>query len=146
MSELAANSPLERAEALLRLTRRLTELLDAETACFDAKKPQDAVPMQAEKLQLANIYRRETMLAAKDQSRLAGVGEALKSELRSATETFEAAVRRNGAAVEAMKVLTEGVVKAIADAAARQKREEAGYGPGAQQSGRIGSLALNQSA
>lgn len=147
MSELAATTPLERAHGLLRLTRRLTELLDEETRHFEARRPQDAVPLQTEKMQLANIYRRETLLAAKDSSRLSGVDDVLKAELRDATERFEAAVRTNGAAVEAMKTLTEGIVKAIADAASRQKQAEGGYGPGAaRQSARIGAMALNQSA
>lgn len=147
MSELAANTPLERAQGLLRLTKRLTELLDEETRHFQARRPQDAVALQGEKMQLANIYRRETMLAAKDSARLAGVDAALKAELREATQAFEAAVRKNGAAVEAMKSLTEGIVKAIADAAARQKQAEGGYGPGASRSSaRIGAMALNQSA
>lgn len=146
MSELAANTPAERAQALLRLTRRLTELLDTETACFEARRPQDAVGLQTEKMQLANIYRRETMLAARDSSRLSGIEPEIKSQLREATQGFETAVKKNGAAVEAMKVLTEGIVKAIADAATRQKQAEGGYGPGARQSSRIGAMALNRSA
>ncbi|TGY90025.1 flagellar basal-body protein FlbY [Marinicauda algicola] len=146
MSELAATNPVDRAHELLRLTRRLTALLEEETRHFEARRPQDAVALQGEKMQLANIYRRETMLAARDPARLSGVGEALKAELREATERFEAAVRANGAAVEAMKTLTEGIVKAIADAAARQKQAEGGYGPGARQPARIGAMALNQSA
>lgn len=146
MSELVAGSPAERAQALLRLTTRLTELLEQETACFQARRPQDAVELQGEKMQLANIYRRETMLAAKDPARLSGIAPETKDALREATLGFETAVKNNGAAVEAMKVLTEGIVKAIADAATRQKQAEGGYGPGARQSARIGAMALNQSA
>jgi len=146
MSELAATNPIERARELLRLTMRLTDLIEQETAMFEARRPQDAVGLQTEKMQLANIYRRETQLAAKDPARLSGLDAGLKAELREATVAFETAVAKNGAAVEAMKTLTEGIVKAIADAAARQKQAQGGYGPGAAQRARIGAMALNQSA
>jgi len=145
MSELAANTPADRAEALIRLTDRLTALLDQETACFEARKPHEAVGLQAEKTRLATIYRTETRLAAQDHSRLSGLGEALKARLRANTARFEAALARNGAAVEALKSLTEGLVKALADEAARQAQAKAGYGPRAAKSS-IGAIACNQTA
>lgn len=145
MSELAANSPAERAEALIRLTDRLTALLDQETACFEARKPHEAVTLQAEKTRLATIYRTETRLAAQDNSRLAGLNETLKTRLRANTTRFETALARNGAAVEALKSLTEGLVKALADEAARQAQAKAGYGPRAARTS-IGALACNETA
>lgn len=145
MTELAANTPGERAHALIRLTRRLTELLDQETALFDARTPHKAVDLQTEKTRLATLYRSETRLAQKDRNRLAGIEAGLKAELKTATQTFEAALARNGAAVEALKTLTEGLVKAIADEAARQKQAQSGYGPGAGNTS-IGALAYNQTA
>ena len=145
MSELAAQSPVERAEALIRLTARLADLLDQETACFEARKPHEAVPLQAEKTRLATLYRTETRLAGQDPARLSGLGDALKSRLRDSTKRFEAALARNGAAVEALKSLTEGLVKALADEAARQARSNAGYGPGAAKTS-IGAIACNQTA
>ena len=53
------------------------------------------------------------------------------------------ALARNGDAVEALKTLTEGLVKAIADEAARQQQTAAGYGPGAKSAG-VSALAYNQ--
>ncbi|XBQ16447.1 MAG: flagellar basal-body protein FlbY [Oceanicaulis sp.] len=146
MTELAANTPSERAQALIRLTARLTALLEQETALFEARKPHEAVPLQAEKTKLATLYRAETARAAKDPSRLSGVEAALKAKLRETTTGFEAALRRNGAAVEALKTLTEGLVKALADEAARQKAAQAGYGPNAARGAGIGALALNRTA
>jgi len=145
MSELAAHTPAERADALIRLTGRLTELLDQETACFEARKPHEAVALQAEKTRLATIYRTETRLAGQDQSRLAGLSDAAKSRLRDNTERFEAALARNGAAVEALKSLTEELVKALAEEAARQAQSKAGYGPNAANA-RLGAIACNQTA
>ena len=145
MSELAANTPAERADALIKLTDRLTELLDRETACFEARKPHEAAPLQAEKTRLATIYRTETRLAGQDSRRLSGLSEPVKTRLRENTARFEAALARNGAAVEALKTLTEGLVKALADEAARQAQAKAGYGPGAAKTS-IGAMACNQTA
>ncbi|MFN3834568.1 MAG: flagellar basal-body protein FlbY [Glycocaulis sp.] len=146
MSELAAHTPAERAEHLIRLVKRLTELFEAETAHFQAREPHKALPLQDEKMQLANIYRRETQLAASDPARLSGLEAGLKARLRDAVETLEAAVQENGTVVEALKALTEGLIKAIADEAARQRIAEAGYGPDAARSARIGAIACNQTA
>ena len=146
MSELAAKSPAERAEHLIRLVKRLTELFEIETAHFEAREPHKAFDLQDEKMQLANIYRRETQLAASDPSRLSGLDDGLKARLREGVETLEAAVQENGIVVEALKSITEGLVKAIADEAARQRSAEAGYGPDAARSARIGAIACNQSA
>ena len=143
MTELAAANPTERARALIQLTGRLTELLEQETALFEAHMPHKAVDFQAEKTKLATLYRTETKLAGKDRSRLAGLEPTLKAALKEATWTFEAALARNGAAVEALKTLTEGLVKAIADEAARQQQSRAGYGPGAKSVG-VSALAYNQ--
>ena len=146
MSELAVNSPTERAEELIRLTRRLTGLIEKETALFNDKRPQDALAFQDEKSKLATLYRRETQLAAKDPARLSGLPGALKQTLVAATERFESAVAENGLAVSALKLLTEGMVKAIADEAVRQKQASSGYGPTSGSTGTLGSIAVNQSA
>ena len=146
MSELAANTPTERAEVMIRLTQRLTELLDHETALFNARKPQEVMAIQTEKSKLASIYRLETEAVAKDPRRLQGIEPSLHDRLKDATKLFEAALKKNGIAAEALKTLTEGVVKVIMDEAGRQQKAKAGYGPGAAQSARLGAMAINQTA
>ena len=146
MSELAASTPHERAAALIKLTARLTELLDQETALFEARKPHEAEALQKEKTRLATIYRAETQRASADPSRLSGLPPALKTQLQDNTRRFEAALERNGAAVEALKALTEGLVKSLADEAARQAQAKSGYGPSAARPANIGALACNQTA
>ena len=146
MTELAANTPTERAEALIKLTGRLAELLDQETAMFEARTPHKAVDLQPEKTRLATLYRAETQRAGSDRSRLSGLAPMLKARLQDSTKQFEAALKRNGAAVEALKTLTEGLVKALADEANRQAKAKAGYGPGAVRQASIGALACNQTA
>ena len=149
MSELAARNGQERADALLRLTRRLTDLVENETQLFRQRRPQDALSLQDEKAQLANIYRAEVARAGSDPSRFAGASTQAKALLRSATEKFHTSLAENARAVTALKVITEGVVRAIADEAVRQRSTGNGYGPGAthraQRSGTM-PIALNQTA
>jgi len=149
MTELAARNGAERAEALLQLTERLTSLIEQETALFRERRPEDALGLQDEKSKLANIYRTEVARARQEPQRFSGAPEGVKSLLRKATEGFHKALKENGHAVLALKTITEGVVKAIADEAARQRTAGGGYGPGAgQRATSPGALniAVNQTA
>ncbi|WP_300532139.1 flagellar basal-body protein FlbY [Maricaulis sp.] len=147
MTELAARNGAERAQALLKLTQRLTDLIRQETSLFKDRRPHDALPLQDEKSKLANIYRTEVSRARQEPSRFAGAPTTIKSSLRQATELFHKALAENGHTVAAMKEITEGVVKAIADEASRQKTAGGAYGPGATQQANAPSgmnLAINQ--
>lgn len=149
MSELAAQNGAERADAMLRLTQRLTALLDQETSLFREQRPHEAAALQDEKGKLANIYRAEVARAKQDPTRFLGANDIVKASLRKATQAFETAVAENGHAVGAMKTLNEGVVKAIADEAARQQTSVQGYGAaGAQQTTAPSglSIAVNRTA
>lgn len=149
MTELAARNGAERAQALLKLTQRLTDLVKEETVLFQERRPQDALGLQDEKSKLTNIYRSEVARAGQDPHRFAGAGTPIKSALRQATQLLHAALTENGHVVAAMKEITEGVVKAIADEAARQRTAGGGYGPGAAQPAAIPgglSIAVNKTA
>jgi len=149
MTELAAANGAERTQALLNLTNRLTELIKKETALFRQRRPEDAISLQDEKTKLANIYRAEVARAGQEPARFAGASVSIKTALRKSTELFHKALTENGHVVNAAKVVAEGVVKAIADEAVRQRSAGGGYGPGATQasSGRGGfAVAVNQTA
>jgi hypothetical protein len=140
MRELAARNGAERAVALNKLTERLTSLIEEETRLFDEKRPHEALRFQSEKSDLATIYRHEVSLAGRDKTRFAGATPAARQALRRTTERFHDALARNGQAVQALKTITEGVVKAVADEAQRRRENQAGYGPGAAQRTPQGSL------
>ena len=145
MSLLAANSPAERAEALILLTTRLTGLIEQETALFEARRPLDTQAFQDEKSKLATIYRREIAAVKQQPGRLDGAPEALKRQLKEETVRFTTALEANGRAVEALRVLTEGIVRAVADEAGRLQDQETGYGPGTRRPSSP-SIAVNQRA
>lgn len=149
MNTLAANSPGERADALIRLTRRLTELLEKETALFNARRPLETEDFQHEKTRLATLYRREIGAVKEDPSRLAGISEAVKQSLKDVTERFTEALHANGMAVDTLRVLTEGVIRSVAEEAGRQRDTLSGYGPGvtpAQKPAGAPAVAVNRTA
>ncbi|MEN0651606.1 MULTISPECIES: flagellar basal-body protein FlbY [Hyphobacterium] len=149
MSTLAADTPGERADALIRLTRRLTELLEKETALFNARRPLDTEDFQHEKTRLATLYRREIGAVKEDPSRLAGIPETAKRTLKEVTERFTEALHANGMAVDTLRVLTEGVIRSVAEEAGRQRDTLNGYGPGISPSPRTAgapAVAVNRTA
>jgi hypothetical protein len=119
----------ERATQLVALTRRLTDLLAAETRAFEARRPHEAALHVEEVGQLANVYRRESARLKDNPALLDGISPRLKGELMQATQTFEAVLARHGRALEAAKAITEGLVQAIAQEVAAQRARGAGYGP-----------------
>lgn len=146
MSVLAARDPAERVELLIRLTERLTGLLERETELFDARSPHQAAALREEKGELANLYRHEVGRIGKDPSLVAGAPAARRGLLASATERFHAALAENQRAGEALRALSEGIVRSVAEEAARMRGAGQGYGPGPRPGGSAPAhaVALNQ--
>jgi hypothetical protein len=125
---LSANDPADRVEQLIALTQRLQGRLDAETRLFEARRPQDAAAGSAETLELANLYRRESARVRAEPSLIAGAPLARRRTLLDVTRSFEAALARHGRSVEAARIVTEGVVRAVAAQVAAKRTPAAGYG------------------
>ncbi len=142
MSELAAKDPAERVEMLIELTERLTGLIEKETELFEQNRPAEARAFQDEKQQLVNIYRKETTRIAQDPSLVSEAAGERRHHLADLTDTMYAAVDKNRHAADALRAVTEGVVRAVADEVARKRSPES-YGPGSGgKSGGYGSSAI----
>jgi hypothetical protein len=128
---LDAGIPDERVKQLVVLTERLTGLMRKEAEAFETHRPHDALKHADETARLANLYRHESAKVRHDPSLVAAASEANRRKLIEATRAFDTALARHGRALEAAKVVTEGLVKAIAEEVAAQKAPGAGYGPGA---------------
>jgi hypothetical protein len=128
-----AGDPTQRVEQLIVLTERLTKFLKAELKAFEARRPQDAAATSAETQRLANLYRHESARIRADPSLIAGAPPALRRRLIEATKVFDAVLARHGRALYAAKTITEGLVRAIAEEVAVQRRRVAAYGPEARQ-------------
>lgn len=128
---LESQSAAERVQQLIVLTERLTGLMERETQAFETHRPLDAVAGAAETARLANLYRHESLKVRQDPSLVAAAALPLRRRLIDATQAFDRTLARHGRAVEAAKVITEGLVKAIAEEVVSQKAQGSGYGPGA---------------
>lgn len=144
---LHTQGPNDRAAQLLALTERLTERLTAEAALFEARRPQDAAASLPATQELATLYRLESQRIRQTPVLLAGADPARIGALRAATLRFESAVARHGRAVHAARIISEGLVRAIAEEVGRTRTAAAGYGPAARpQRSDVSAITLNARA
>ncbi|HEY8617403.1 flagellar basal body protein [Phenylobacterium sp.] len=138
---LAANSPADRVEQLIILTERLTELIAYESQAFENRRPQDAAANIEETGRLANLYRHESLRVRAEPALVQSAPVAQRERLIQATKAFDAVLARQARAIEAAKLITEGLVRAIADEVAASRQQASGYGPGATLAGQPASTA-----
>jgi hypothetical protein len=144
---LNASDPADRVEQLIVVTERLTERLSAEAAAFEARRPHEAAAGLEETARLANLYRHESARVKADRSLVAAAPEALRSRLIRVTGDFESMLSRHARALEAAKIITEGLVRTIAAEVAAQRAPAAGYGADARAgAGDVTSITLNRRA
>jgi hypothetical protein len=125
---LIADDSRDRAEQLLVATERLTALIEEETRLIEARQPPLAGAAAEEKNRLANAYRLELARIKQDQSLINAAPPALLSALRLRTETLHQALAKHEIALNAVKLITEGLVQAMAEEVARQRGSAGGYG------------------
>ena len=148
---MAPESPTltaERVEQLIALTERLTSLVAEQARCFESRRPQDAAKFLDEIGRLANAYRHESAKIRGNPSLLGGLPAPQRLRLRQATEAFDAVLARQARAVTAAKIVTEGLVKAIAEEVAVQRQRGSTYGVGGltQTPAAATAITLNQRA
>lgn len=118
----------DRVEQMIRLTERLTGMLAAEAAAFEARRPQEALAQAEETARLANLYRHEAARIKADPSLVQGAPTEAHGRLVRATEAFEAVLARHGRALNAARSVTEGIVQAIAEEVASSRSAVSPYG------------------
>lgn len=132
MTETAAINARARVRQLTDLTTRLTARLIEESKAFEARRPQDAAATLGETQQLANVYRRESAQIKANPSVLAAAPAGDRAALVKATEAFEAILSGHARAVEAARIVSEGLVKTIAAEVASQRGSPSAYGASGQ--------------
>jgi len=113
---------------LTSLTEALTARLDNETTAFLEHRAQDVAAGLAQTQEMANQYRRETAQIKANRSLIAAAPMSDRTALITATQTFEAVLARHGLAVEAARVISEGLVQAIAQEVSAARAQGTGYG------------------
>ncbi|MFN3229554.1 MAG: flagellar basal body protein [Asticcacaulis sp.] len=137
----------ERVEQILTLTETLTEHLMQETEAFSNHRPQDAAATLEQTQKLANMYRHESARIKANPGLIAEADPALRDRLKSATLAFQDALERHAVAVDASKVVTEGLVRAMAGEVATTRPTASGYGPTARATDADGrAVTLNKKA
>lgn len=128
MTDAATLNAVARVRQLVDLTRRLTDRLSEESRAFEARRPQDAAASMAATQELANAYRRESAQLKANPASVAAAPAADRTALVRATEAFEAVLSRHARAVEAARIISEGLVRTIAAEVAGQRGSPSAYG------------------
>ena len=125
---LLADNPTDRAEQMLLVTERLTELVVEETRRIDAREPPLDGDLAEEKQRLANAYRLELARIKDDKSLIEPAPPALLAKLRTRTAHLQEMLATHEIALAAVKMIAEGMVHAMAEEVARQQGGDAQYG------------------
>ena len=145
MTGTATLNATARIRQLIDLTQRLTASLGAEA--FEAHRPQDAAASLAGTQDLANAYRRESAQVKADPGVLAAAPASERAALIRVTEAFEAILTRHSRAIEAARIISEGLVKTIAAEVAAQRGSPSAYGAsGRANTGDSRAVAFNRTA
>lgn len=129
---LHAADAADRVDQLTTLTERLTGLMADDLADLEARRPAGGALRlaRAEELgRLANMYRHESARVRRDPSLIAAAPAADRARLKTATVVFDATLTRHGHAIEAARIISEGLVRAIAEEMAASRPVASGYGP-----------------
>lgn len=125
---LIANDAADRAEQLLMVTQRLAAIISEETRRIEAREPPLEGDAADERQRLANAYRLELARIKTDRSLIDAAPPALLAQLRKDTEALHAAFDRHEIALNGVKIVTEGLVQAMAEEITRQRLGGANYG------------------
>ena len=147
MTDAASLNATARIRQLLDLTTRLTARLSDESKVFESHRPQDAAAALAGTQDLANSYRRESARLKGEPASVAAASLADKTALIRATEAFEAVLSRHARAVEAARIVSEGLVRTIAAEVSAQRGSPSAYGAsGKATAGDDRAVAFNRQA
>jgi hypothetical protein len=128
---LMAQDATDRVDQLIILVERLTDLVAQQCRAFEQHRPGDAAGLMEETARLANIYRHECTRIRAEPALILGAPAEMRQRLTRAAEAFDAVLHRHGRAVDAARMVTEGLVRAIAEEVASRREQLSGYGPGA---------------
>ncbi|GAN00262.1 flagellar basal-body protein flbY [alpha proteobacterium U9-1i] len=127
---LIADGAADRADQLLLLTERLGALVAEETRRIEAREPPLAGAEADEKNRLANAYRLELARLKQEPGMLADAPEAALAQLRSRTVQLQTALSQHEISLNAVKLIAEGLVEAMAQELVRQRGGGGVYGAG----------------
>jgi len=97
----------DKVEILMRLTRQLIQVMEAEADTARRVKLAELGELQAEKQALSEVYEAEFNELRRAPEILGAVSPAVRAELEQATREFRDAARRNSLALEGARMVVE---------------------------------------
>lgn len=114
-------------DTLILITERLIDLIAAENVLLNERRPSELTKQLDEKQRLAAMYAREMAAVQKEPSRVQGAAPADVAKLKAVTARFRTLIEENGRKVNAMRVVTERLIKTVSDEVAKRSRPVNGY-------------------
>ena len=132
---------------LLRITSRLTSLLDREAEMLRAMKPSEIQSLHQDKLALSAAYESQIKVLKANPTVLPSISAELRAGLKTKIEKFQAALSANQHGLRAARETTECALRAIADEVQAKTEKHAGYSAkgsinSPSESGRTSALAF----
>lgn len=124
---LIADDAQHRVEQLLIMTERLGALAAEETRRIEARAPLLDGAETDEKNRLANAYRLELARIKHDHALVEAAPPELLDRLRRSTIALHEILAAHELALNAVKVVSEGLVHAMAEEVSRQRDSGANY-------------------
>lgn len=123
---LIADDAAHRVEQLVLMTDRLAALAAEDTRRIEAREPLLEAESD-EKNRLANAYRLELARIKQDYALIQTAPPALLDRLRASTVALHKVLDAHELALNAVKVVSEGLVHAMAEEVVRQRGSGANY-------------------
>jgi hypothetical protein len=118
----------ERIDLILDLTRRLSALVEREIALIQAHEPQRLAEHEDERSRLSLLYAREMQSLRADPEAARKAERDRLERLKNETKAFNDTLDRHQRLIKRMRRVTEGIVKAVSDEAAKQAAPRTTYG------------------
>ena len=142
----------ERVAQILAVVERLAEIIAAENAHLQQREPSLLSETEAEKGRLAAVYRRQLQEIAADPTWLKSADPTDRDRLKEAVRSFEAGLTAHARMLVAVKAVTEGMVRTVAEEVQKRNLPLEGYGRNATTSApaahygaiRPAAMAINQ--
>jgi hypothetical protein len=147
-----AGASRETADSLIRITERLSSLMNQEVELLRGRRARDIKALQGDKESLAAVYQRMMLDLQNDPGMLDGLDPDRREAMLRAAHNLEVAAADNAIALHSALQANQRLMQAIAEAVRDQRQENLPYA----RNGRIStgmladtrapapSLALNQ--
>ena len=124
---LIADDAKDRVEQLLLMTERLAALAAEDTRRIEAHELLPGGAEADEKSRLANAYRLELARIKQDHTLIQDAPADLLAKLRESTTALHETLAAHELALNGVKIVSEGLVQAMAEEVSRQRGSGASY-------------------